>query len=310
MTAEAGMQLAQNLGTLTRLTHLYFYDNEPLRDLEQLTALCQLHTLHLHNWAQGPHRGQHLTHLQELYIHDIYVTELDLSSCTQLLDFNLTFDQRRQQVQASQALQRRVLPFGPDVHLKNLVVYSTQIQRPFVSVLVNLSQAQSIASIAFVKAFPENLREGDWPCDLPQFHSGFFSDSKSTLPQQFLGYTHLNNLHWDSCAPSELPNWFSGLTQLTSLHMDDCTFASFPAVVLSLFQLRSLTIRNFPVMTITTDILQIAAWRCLGDLDLSVMDPVGNQSYSLDSQLYLLELCQCLVARGDSGNDIDMHELG
>lgn len=60
VTAAEGMQLAQNLGILTRLTYLSLTDDGHLGDLPQLTALRQLHTLCVSNWGQAPHRGQAL----------------------------------------------------------------------------------------------------------------------------------------------------------------------------------------------------------------------------------------------------------
>ena len=294
MTAEAGMQLAQNLSTLTRLTHLSLEDHGHLGDLQQLTALCQLRTLHVNRWAQAPHRGQHLTHLQELHIDGIHAAELDLSNCTQLTFLDVTLDHLRQQLPV-QPLQRLILPFGPDVSLQRLTLTSMHIKTPFV--LENLSQALSITHITFIAAFPVNLIQGDWPCSLPQLQSVHFSESDYSLPQQFLGCLELNDLRLEHYAANHLPDWFSGLTQLTSLHMSACKFESFPASVLCLSKLKHLSIDSFPAMTITKDILQVAAWCCLENLDLSVMDPVGNHSYSLDSQLYLLDLCQCLIAR-------------
>ena len=91
-----------------------------------------------------------------------------------------------------------------------------------------------------------------------------------------------------------MPGWFSGLTQLTSL----CKFHSFPLDVLGLPKLARLAIKNLSPMTMTKDVMQMAACCCLKNFALGVMDPAGDQSYSLDSQLYLLELCQCLSAKG------------
>ena len=232
---------------------------------------------------------QYLTHLQELHIEGIQATELDLSACTQLVHVCLDIGDEEQ------PLRHLVLPFGPDVHLKDLQLTSKQINRSFV--LENLSQAHLVSHIYFSRVNPKNLTEGDWPSNLPHLQSISFSRSNYVVPQQFLGYPHLVELELADYTPNHLPDWFSGLTQLSPLYMEGCNLNVFPVGVLCLSRLVYLTIMNCPAVKITKDIMRMADWGCLENLSLTVFD-AGLQSHSLDSRLYLLELCQCLTARG------------
>lgn len=294
MTAEAGMQLAQNLSMLTRLTYLSLTDGGHLGNLPQLTALRKLHTLHVCNWGQAPHRGQHLAHLRELHILGVHAIELDLSSCTQLVVMHLDVDDNKER-----PLRHLLLPFGPDERLKDLELCSVQTPNPLV--LENLSLAPSLTHVSFSGVYAKNLMEGDWPCSLAHLERLSFSNCVYTLPQQFVGYRRLSDMSLNDYAPKHLPDWFSGLTQLTSLEVQDCNFMTFPLGVLNLSKLTNLAIRNYPALRITKDIMQISTWRCLQSFDLRVRGPIGSsnlETYSLDSQLYLLELCQCLNANG------------
>lgn len=235
------MEFAQSLGILTSLTYLSLTYNEHIGDLAQLTVLRKLHTLHICNWGQASPRVKQLSHLQELQIYGIHATELDLSSCNQLVHLYIEFNYQMQ------PLHRLVLPAGPDVHLKHLELESTPINMRFI--LENLSLAHSVTRISFSEVHPDNLQEGDWPCSLP--HLKGISFSNYLLPQQLLGYPHLTHLFIESYASNHLPEWFSGLTQLRCLQMNGCSFYAFPEGVLCLSKLTKLRVMNFSALTIT-----------------------------------------------------------
>lgn len=208
-------------------------------------------------------------------------------------------------------LRHLLLPFGPDVCLKDLKLRSVRTTTPLV--LENMSLAQSLTHISFSGVYAKNLMEGNWPCSLAHLERVLLSNCNYTLPQQFVGYSRLSDICLSGYAPKHLPDWFSGLTQLTALQMQDCNFITFPAGVLSLSKLTNLAIGNFPALRITKDIMQIATWCCLQSFDLSVdgimcSSSLQIESYSLDARLYLLELCQCLNANGVAIN-VSYHEV-
>ena len=68
--------------------------------------------------------------------------------------------------------------------------------------------------------------------------------------------------------------------------MQSCKLTEFPVVVFCLSQLADLTISLEPPATvITRELLQIAGWSHLKNLDLCVINAGDVQSYSLDSRL-------------------------
>ncbi len=155
----------------------------------------------------------------------------------------------------------------------------------------NLSCASCLVTLKFISIHPSNLRQGDWPLCMPELEVGVLREMDQ-LPQQLCNDPKLCDLDLSDFRQPDLPAWFAELTQITSLQLSGSTLTAFPMAIIQLSQLCSLFMDGIvPPMVIGPEIASILQWKSLKQIDLTASD------YSLDSQLYLLEVYHQLKSR-------------
>ena len=111
-------------------------------------------------------------------------------------------------------------------------------------------------------------------------------------PQQLCKYPKLHTLDLSEFRQPDLPAWFAELTQTTILRLSWSKLTAFPLAIVQLSQLCRLLMNDIvPPMVIGPEIASVMKWKSLKRIDLTA------DRYSLDSQLYLLEVYYQLKAR-------------
>ena len=283
---EVPLQLhgVRHLSALTKLTEVALIDNAAVGNLTELKHLRQLHTLYLTRCVEGPLRASSLTNIQKLTLNMGTAQTVNLSCCTQLTF--LSFED------ICSRLQTVTLPQGDSVQLRDLHMTGCADINPLL-VMSNLSCASRLAILEITSVYPSNLRQGDWPLCMPELRVVALRQLDCQLPQQLCKYPNLRDLNLWGLVRSDLPGWFAELTQITSLLLSCSKFTAFPAAIIQLSQLCTLCIKDIePPMVIGPDITSITKWKRLRVIDLTA------DGYSLDSQLYLLEVYYQLKSAG------------
>ncbi len=286
-SSEGPLQLhgVQHLSALTRLTELSLRDNAAVGNLTELKHLRQLHTLSLGSYAGGPLRASSLTNIQKLTLYMGTAQTVNLSCCTQLTCLSIGDIFSR--------LQTIALPQGDSVQLRELHMIGEESINPLL-VMSNLSCATWLVTLCFNSFHLSNLRQGDWPLCMPELQAVTLMDLDCQPPQQLCNYPKLRNLDLFGLGQSQLPAWFAKLTQITSLQLTCSKLAVFPLAIMQLSQLFTLHLNDIePPIVIGPEIKSILKWKSLQEIDVSPHEA----PYSLDSQLYLLEVYHQLKSR-------------
>ncbi len=274
----------RHLSALTELTKLTLTDNAAVGNLTELKHLRQLHTLSLISCVEGPLRASSLTNIQKLILNMGTAQTVNLSCCTQLTF--LSFED------ICSRLQTVALPQGDSVQLRELHMTGCASINPLL-VMSNLSCASRLVTLEITSVYPSNLRQGDWPLCMPELQVVALKELDCQPPQQLCRYPKLRDLDLWGLVQSDLPAWFAELTQITSLLLSCSKLTAFLAAIIQLSQLCTLCIRDIePPMVIGPDITSISKWKRLRVIDLTA------DGYSLDSQLYLLEVYYQLKSAG------------
>jgi len=208
---------------------------------------------------------------------------VNLSCCTQLTF--LSFED------ISSRLQLVALPQGDSVQLRKLHMTGDRSINPLL-VMSNLSCASLLVTLEFISIHPSNLRQGDWPLCMPELELVALQELDCQPPQQLCNYPKLRDLDLSDLRQPDLPAWFAELTQITSVQLSGSKLTAFPMAIIQLSQLCSLFMDGIvPPMVIGPEIASILQWKSLKQIDLTAGD------YSLDSQLYLLEVYHQLKSR-------------
>ncbi len=211
---------------------------------------------------------------------------VNLSCCTQLTFLSIG--------DISSTLQTVALPLGDSVRLRELHITGNGSRsiHPLM-VMSYLLCASRLVSLEFDAFHPSNLRQGDWPLCMPELQKVALRQLDCQPPQQLCKYPNLRELNLWGLVQSDLPAWFAELTQITSLLLSCSKLTAFPAAIVQLSQLCTLRIRDIePPMVIGPEITSILKWKRLRMIDLTA------DGYSLDSQLYLLEVYYQLKSAG------------
>ena len=275
----------RHLTALTKLTELTLRDNAAIGNLTELKHLRQLQSLYLTSCMEGPLRASSLKNIQELTLHMGMGTAqtVNLSCCTQLTF--LSFED------ISSRLQTVALPQGDSVQLLALHKTGGESINPLL-VVSNLSCASCLVILHFDCVHPSNLQQGDWPLCMPELQEIALRELDCQPPQQLCKYPKLRELDLSGLRQSDLPAWFAELTQITFLQLSRSQLTAFPMAIIQLSQLCSLFMNGIvPSMVIGPEIASILQWKTLKQIDLTA----GH--YSLDSQLYLLEVYYQLKSR-------------
>ena len=284
---EVPLQLhgVRHLSALTKLTDLTIIDNAAVGNLTELKHLRQLHTLSLISCVEGPLRASSLTNIQELTLYMGTAQTVNLSCCTQLTC--LSFED------ICSTLQTIALPQGDSVQLRALSMASEASINPLL-VMSNLSYASRLVTLTFDSFHPSNLRQGDWPLCMPELQEVALRELDCQPPQQLCKYPELRDLDLFGLRQSDLPAWFAELTQITSLQLSCSKLTAFPLALVQLSQLCRLHLEFIvPPMVIGPEISSILQWKFLQVINLTP----HHVPYSLDSQLYLLEVFDQLKSR-------------
>ncbi|DBA93353.1 TPA: hypothetical protein ACH3X2_003630 [Trebouxia sp. C0005] len=272
-----------HLSALTKLTDLALIDSAAFGDLTELKHLRQLHKLSLTNYMEGPFRAFSLTNIQNLTLYMGTAQTVNLCCCTQLTF--LSFQD------ISSRLQTIALPQGDSVQLHALYMTSEEGINPLL-VMSNLSYASRLVILYFDSVHPINLQQGDWPLCMPELEVVVLTKLHCQPPQQLCKYPKLRSLNLCGLGQSDLPAWFAELTQITGLQLSCSELTTFPMAIIQLSQLCSLRLNDIePPMVIGPEIASVMKWKYLKHIDLTA------DGYSLESQLYLLEVYYRLKAR-------------
>ena len=270
----------RHLSALTKLTKLTLKDNAAVGNLTELKHLRQLQSLTLTNYMESPFRASSLTNIQKLtlYMGTGTAQTVNLSCCTQLTF--LSFED------TCSTLQTIALPQGDSVQLRALSMTSEATTNPLL-VMSNLSCASRLVTLDIDSFHPSNLRQGDWPLCMPELQVVALRELDCQPPQQLYGYPKLRDLDLFGLRQSDLPAWFAELTQITSLQLSCSKLTAFPSALIQLSQLCTLHLEAIvPPMVIGPEITSILEWKFLQVINLMPL----HVPYSLDSQLYLLEV--------------------
>ena len=243
----------------------------------------QLQSLTLTNYMGSPLQAFSLTNIQRLTWYMGTAQTVTLCCCTQLTF--LSFDN------ISSRLQTIALPQGDSVQLRSLYMTGQEGINPLL-VMSNLSHASRLVTLYFDSVHPSNLQQGDWPLCMPELIVVTLRKLHCQPPQQLCKYPKLRALNLCRLGQSDLPAWFAELTQITRLHLSCSKLTAFPMAILQLSQLCNLHLNDIvPPMVIGPEIASVIKWKSLKLIDLTA------DGYSLDSQLYLLEVYYQLKAR-------------
>ena len=115
------------------------------------------------------------------------------------------------------------------------------------------------------------LSEG-WPSTMPELNIIKVCGMTCPVPAQLLGYPSLRELHLPQLQQKDLPEWFGDLAQLTKLTLTSHSFCYFPDPLFRLSQLEAARLRlpHFP-----KQIVQMATWPRLHELDLAIVADKG-----------------------------------
>ncbi len=285
---EEPLQLhgVRHLTTLTKLTELTLRDNAAVGNLTELKNLRQLHTLTLTSCMEGPLRASSLTNIQDLTLHigmGGTAQTVNLSCCTQLTF--LSFED------ISTRLQTVALPQVDSVQLRKLYMAGNGSINHLL-VMSGLSCAARLVTLDFDSIYPSNLQQGDWPLCMPELQVVALRQLDCQPPQQLCKYPKLRTLDLSELRQPALPAWFAELTQITGLQLSWSKLIAFPLAIIQLSQLCRLLMNGIvPPMVIGPEFASILQWKSLKQIDLTA------DGYSLDSQLYLLEVYYQLKAR-------------
>jgi len=175
--------------------------------------------------------------------------------------------------------------------LRSLHMTSEEGIKPLL-VMSNLSCASRLVTLDFDSIHPSNLRQGDWPLCMPELQVVVLRGLNCQPPQQLCKYPNLRDLDLSGLGQPDLPALFAELTQITSLQLSWSDLTAFPSALIQPSQLCRLHLNDIvPPMVIGPEIASILKWKSLKQIDLTAGD------YSLDSQLYLLEVYHHLKSR-------------
>jgi len=234
---------------------------------------------------ESPFRASSLTNIQELtlWLGMGIAQTVNLSCCTQLTYLRCD--------EISSELQTVALPQGDSVQLRELHMTSEEGIKPLL-VMSNLSCASLLVTLDFESFHPSNLRQGEWPLCMPELKVVRLTGLDCQPPQQLRKYPNLCDLDLCGLEQSDLPAWFAELTQITSLQLSGSSLTAFPSALSQLSQLCRLYLSDIvPPMVIGPEIATILKWKYLKHINFA------TEHYSLDSQLYLLEVYHQLKSR-------------
>lgn len=221
-----------------------------------------------------------LSSLQQLTLDGSTGQLLDLRSCTQLTCLHLMSDGLNQDLRLPQSccvsLKHLVLGHkGYKLHslqsctqLTYIELHDFETQRDTGRLSFRNHERYDRVPNAFFSVLSE-----DWPSTMPELRIIKACGMPCSLPAELLGYPSLRELHLPRLQQKDLSEWFGGLAQLTKLTLTSSSFSCFPECLLRLSQLEAARLRlpHFP-----KQIVQMATWPRLHELDLAVVAEKGS----------------------------------